>query len=131
MATTETRWLLDTTILVDILRGNRSARDWVDALPEDTCAISVITAAELLAGCRNRTEQRAVEHELELYETLWVTEEISQAALEFYKKYHLSHNVGFLDCLIAATATTNGLRLATVNLKHFAPFPRLATERPY
>ncbi len=130
MATPETRWLLDTSILVDVLRGDKSARAWIDALPEDTCAISVITSAELLAGCRNRTEQRAVERELELYETLWVSEEISQVALEFYKRYHLSHSVGFLDCLIAATATTTGLNLATLNLKHF-PFPDLQAERPY
>lgn len=131
MATAEARWLLDTTILVDVLRGNPSARTWIDSLPEDACAISVITAAELLAGCRNRTEQRAVERELELYDLLWLSEDISQVALDFYKRYHLSHNVGFLDCLIAATANANGLRLATVNLKHFAPFPRLATECPY
>lgn len=126
-----TKWLIDTTILVDVLRGNTSARIWIDALPEDGCAISVITAAELLAGCRNRTEQRTVERELELYEILWITEEISQTALDFYKRYHLSHNVGFLDCLIAATAIVNGLQLATVNLKHFAPFPHLVSERPY
>ncbi|MDE3087828.1 MAG: type II toxin-antitoxin system VapC family toxin [Chloroflexota bacterium] len=131
MATTETKWLLDTAILVDVLRGDKSARAWLDTLPEDACAVSVITAAELLAGYRNRSGQRTVERELELYETLWVSEEISQAALDFYTQYHLSPNVGFLDCLIAATATANGLRLATQNLKHFAPFPHLATERPY
>lgn len=67
MATAETKWLIDTSILVDVLRGNKLARVWIDALPEDTCAISVITSAELLAGCRTRTEQRAVERELERY----------------------------------------------------------------
>jgi predicted nucleic acid-binding protein len=130
MATSEMKWLIDTSILVDVLRGNKSARAWIDALPEDTCAISVITSAELLAGCRNRTEQRAVERELELYATIWVSEEISQTALEFYRRFHLSHNVGFLDCLIAATARTTGLSLETLNLKHF-PFPDLKAERPY
>ncbi len=130
MATSETKWLIDTSILVDVLRGSKSARAWIDAPPEDTCAISVITSAELLAGCRNRTEQRAVERELERYATIWMSEEISQTALEFYKRYHLSHTVGFLDCLIAATATVNGLSLATLNLKHF-PFPDLRAERPY
>lgn len=130
MATPDTRWLLDTSILVDVLRGYKPVRTWIDALPEDACAISVITSAELIAGCRNRTEQRAVERELELYETVWLTEEISQSAFEFYKRYHLSHNVGFLDCLIAATAIQNGLQLATLNLKHF-PFSELRVAKPY
>lgn len=131
MVTPQTKWLLETTILVDLLRGDKSAREWVDSISEIARAISVITAAELLAGCRNRTEQRAVEHEIDLYEIIWLTEEISQAALELYKQFRLSHGVGFLDCVIAATASKNGLRLATLNLKHFDQFPDLQVERPY
>lgn len=131
MANQQTRWLLETTILIDLLRGDKSARTWIDSIPETARAISVITAAELVAGCRNRTEQRVVEHELDLYEIVWITEETSQMALEFYKRFHLSHGVGFLDCAIAATATGNGLRLATLNLKHFEQFPDLQVTRPY
>ncbi len=130
MATTEASWLLDTSILVDLLRGSKSAREWIDSLLESARAISVITAAELLAGCRNQSEQRAVERELDLYETVWVSEEISQEALEWYKRFHLSHRVGFLDCVIGATASQNGLQVATLNLKHF-PFPDLQAKRPY
>lgn len=125
------RWLIETSILVDLLRGVKSARVWVDSIPESARAISVVTVAELLAGCRNRSEQRLVEREVAQYETLWLSQSISQAALDFYKQFHLSHNVGFLDCLIAATASQTGLGVATLNQKHFAPFPGVATERPY
>ncbi len=131
MTTLTTSWLLDTTILVDLFRGDAAARSWVDTIPETERAISVVTAAELLAGCRNRIEQRAVEREIELYEIVWMSEDISQSALDFYKQFRLSHNVGFLDCVIAATAMINGLRLATLNLKHFAPFSGLEITRPY
>lgn len=131
MAIPANRWLLDTTILVDLMRGSKLARDWIDSLPESAPTISVITAAELLAGCRNRAEQRAVERELDLYEIALVAEDISASALESYKRFHLSHNIGFLDCLIAATAIKNGLPLATLNLKHFAPFFDLQAEKPY
>jgi predicted nucleic acid-binding protein len=48
MATLETKWLIDSSILVDVLRGNKSARAWLDSLPQDTYALSVITSAELL-----------------------------------------------------------------------------------
>jgi len=54
METTTIRWLLGTSILVDLLRGFPAARDWIDSIPQPERAISVITAAELLAGCRNK-----------------------------------------------------------------------------
>lgn len=125
------RWLLDTSVLVDLLRGNTRARTWIDRLSEDARAISVVTAAELLAGCRNRREQRSVEREIELYDLLWLDESISARALELYKKFHLSHNTGFLDCLIAATALSYDLTVATLNVKHFAPIPKIQVVRPY
>jgi len=130
METTTIRWLLGTSILVDLLRGFPAARDWIDSISQPERAISVITAAELLTGCQNRSEQRVVERELSLYETVGLSEEASQTALERYKHFRLSHGVGFLDCLIAATAFHNELGLATLNLKHF-PFPDLRVERPY
>ena len=51
-------WLIDTSIVVDILRGHSPAKDWVDTLPEEGRFVSVVTAAELVAGCRNQAEQR-------------------------------------------------------------------------
>jgi len=124
-------WLIDTSILIDILRGQVAARNWVDALALPARNLSVITGAELLAGCRNQREQRAVERELNLYHTVWMDESISQTALDFYKQFHLSHGFGFLDCLIAATAIQHGYRLATLNLRHFTMLPGLQVERPY
>ena len=127
----ETAWLLDTSILVDLLRGSASARRWIDTLDLSDRLISVITATELLAGCRNQREQRAVERELALYTTVWLDEAASQSALDLYRRFHLSHGTGFLDCLIAATATTHGLQVATLNLKHFAAFSAMQAEKPY
>ena len=122
----ETAWLLDTSILVDLLRGSA-----IDTLDISDRLISVITAAELLAGCRNQREQRAVERELALYTTLWLEEAASQTALDLYRRFHLSHGAGFLDCLIAATAVTHGLPVTTLNLKHLAAFPDVQAEKPY
>ncbi len=124
-------WLLDTSILVDVLRGHRPALRWIDSLPQTSHFISVITAAELLAGCHNQAEQRAVERETALYQMLWLDEPVSQNALSLYRNFHLSHGTGFLDCLIAATAEKYSLQIATLNLKHFAPFPAVRSERPY
>lgn len=127
----ELEWLLDTSILIDVLRGYKPAQAWIDSLPDDARWVSVITAAELLAGCRNQSEQRRVERELALYSMLWIDEEISKTALDLYRQFHLSHGAGFFDCLIAATSRSHGLQLATLNTRHFAPFPQLKPQRPY
>jgi len=130
MATTASEWLLDTSIFVDVLRGVGVARDWIDSIPKGQLYLSVITAAELLAGCRSKAEQRVIERELALYDIVWLTEAVSETALEWYKQYRLSHGTGFLDCLIGASASHAALTLATLNIKHF-PFPDLQAVRPY
>ena len=44
--------------------------------------------------------------------------------------YHRSHpGIGLGDYLIAATALTEGLELATLNARHYPMFPELA--RPF
>ena len=123
--------LVDTSILVDFLRGNETAKSWINRFQEGELAISVVTAAELIAGCHNRREQNSVEKELAFYPMLWVSSTVSATAWNWYCEYHLSDGVGFLDCLIGASAYGHGVIITTLNEKHFRPFPNLQIERPY
>ncbi len=123
--------LVDTSILIDFLRGNQSAKTWLDGFAAGQLAISVITAAELVAGCRDRREQRKLEKDLAQYPLLWVSASASSTAWDWYRQYHLGDGIGFLDCLIGATAYQHGLTVCTLNDKHFRPFPKLTVERPY
>lgn len=116
---------------MDILRGHTEARDWIDSVAEVHRFTSVVTAAELFAGCRNRAEQRKIERELRIYALVWLDEDISQDALDLYRSFHLSHGTGFHDCLIAATAMRHKYRVATLNLKHFKIFSNIRATRPY
>ena len=52
--------LIETTILVDLFRGQAAAITWVNSVSPQDRWVSVITYFELLAGCRNRREQRTV-----------------------------------------------------------------------
>lgn len=52
-------------------------------------------------------------------------------AIKQMLRYHLSHNVGAFDCLIAAPAYRLRLPLYTHNLKHFAPLLGDLARRPY
>ncbi len=123
--------LVDTSILVDFLRGSKTAENWLDSFAPGELAISVVTAAELVAGCRNRREQNKVEKDLALYPMLWISSATSATAWEWYRQYHLSEGVGFLDCLIGASAYQHGIVVCTLNEKHFRPFPNTQVERPY
>ena len=54
-----------------------------------------------------------------------VDKKIAEAAGRLVKHYQPSHGLDDIDALIAATAEAHGLKLATVNVKHFPMFPRL------
>ena len=66
----ESAWLIETTILVDAARGRENAKAWVASIAALTRHVSAITVAELLAGCRNRSEERRVDRELATYQVL-------------------------------------------------------------
>ena len=100
---TNTRVFVDTDILIDIARKHARALDfWRRAEARSTMTCSVITVVELLAGCRNLREQRATLRSFASIDIVQIESGDSAQALDWYRAYHLSRGVGFLDCLIAA-----------------------------
>lgn len=122
--------LLDTDILIDLQREDPAAVAWMDAL-EVLPAVSGIAALELTYGCRDGAELRQARDFLSAFEIVWPTDEDHRRALEAYAPYHLSHGVGALDALIAATAVGRGLTVATFNVRHFGRLPGVRTVQPY
>lgn len=120
--------LLDTCIVIDVLRGREAAVAFVNGLPE-VPSLSAITATELIAGARNARERRQIERLLEVYTVHDIGLEIASLAGDYLRQYGPSHGVDPIDALIAATAKTANLELATLNLKHFPMFKGL--KRPY
>ncbi len=120
--------VLDTTVLIDHLRGVPEAREYLRSLPSiPTC--SEVTRAEVLKGLRN-SERRAAEALFGVL--LWadVDEQIARRAGELGRRYRRSHpGLALADLLIAATALVLDQPLATLNLRHFPMFPRL--RAPY
>lgn len=128
---TQPKYLVDTAIFIDYLRGSDIAKNWLNEFQTKELLVSVVTGAELLAGCRNRQEESLVEKELAFYPMLDLSERISKLAWSWYRQFHLSHGTGFLDCLIGATAYHHNLPICTLNDKHFRPLPNLQVKRPY
>lgn len=120
--------LIDTNVLVDQLRGLKSAVAFARALPENT-AISVITVAEIHAGLRSEQQHDRAAALIETYEILQLDAVSAQMAGNYLRKYAKSHSLDFADAAIAATAATHDLQLVTLNTKHFPMFPGL--KKPY
>jgi predicted nucleic acid-binding protein len=53
--------LLDTDVMVDVMRRYAPAVAWLGSLGSETIGIPGLVAMELLQGCRDRREQRQVE----------------------------------------------------------------------
>lgn len=125
--------IIDTDILIDAGRKVHEAVDCLERLEQNSAlAISVITQMELLAGCRNKTEQRHMERFLQRFQVLKLTEEISDTALALLGRYRLSHGLAIPDTFIAATAIISKQPLISKNQNDFRyikglqllPYPR-------
>lgn len=125
--------LLDTTVLIDISRGDTNAANFVDASTdaESPLYVSVISAMELIAGCRDKTEVQRARKLIADFNLIQVVPSDSAKAYELMLTYSKSHGLAIPDALIAATALTRDLELATDNQRHFNMIPNLKVEIPY
>jgi predicted nucleic acid-binding protein len=122
--------LVDTSVLIDLLRGHPAAA----ALLETRRAAgpihaSVMTRLEILAAMRE-SEQRPTR---QLFSALtWhdVDTEVAELASTLGQRWLPSHHgIDSVDLAIAATAQLQGADLLTLNVRHFPMFPDLT--RPY
>ncbi|MCC6699554.1 MAG: type II toxin-antitoxin system VapC family toxin [Candidatus Hydrogenedentes bacterium] len=113
--------LVDTDVLVDILRGRSDAAETLDHISStDSLATSIVTRMELVSGCRNRDELGEVGRLLRRFEVIPVNEAVSESAAGLLEEYRLSHGLLIPDAFIAATAMHHDAALLTRNIKHFA-----------
>lgn len=118
--------LVDTDILVWVTRGRPEAREWMRAARKaELLAISVVSITEI-AGTMRSGERREVTRLLASLAPLPITLREAWQAAEFRRRYRRSYGaISVPDYLIAATASSEGLPLATLNVKHFPMFPDL------
>ena len=110
--------LLDTDILINLLRGNVAARDFLaENLEEHELLCSVISVAEIWTGMRPHEEQ-ATRRLVDSLKIIDVSRAVAEKAGSL-KGTTKSHSLELDDCLIAATAYCTGATLATGNGKHY------------
>ena len=109
--------LLDTNVLIEILKGNQSTLEIVESLPYT--AISSITVMELYYGALNKAELKQLEKFVALFKIVHLNEQISINSENLIKTYAKSHTLDIPDSLIASTALVQGYKLFTYNIKDF------------
>ena len=110
--------LLDTHVLIEILKGNKTTIQKVEN-QHATLSISSITVMELYYGALNKAEIKKLEKFITLFTILHINTEISIHSTELIKTYAKSHSLDIPDSLIAATALEKALTLFTYNTKDF------------
>ena len=110
--------LLDTNILIEILKGNEKTIQKVQSTSEEL-AISSISVMELYYGAINKTELNKLEKFTSLFQIVQINEQISKTAVQLVKSYAKSHTLDIPDSLIASTCLMNDCLLFTYNLKDF------------
>ena len=115
--------LLDTNILIDVLRGEATALAWLEQQPSPR--ISVITWIEVLVGCRDG-EREAVQTWLEGFPRLPLDDAIASETVRLRQQ----HGLKVPNAIILATARCAQLTLATRNSRDF-PLTLEGVLHPY
>lgn len=123
--------LVDTDIMVDLLRGYDPAIAWLQSLEDEEVILPGFVVMELIQGCKNKVEQRKIMQALPSHDIVWPTPEVCHDALLLFLRVHLSHGIGILDTLIGQTAVAFDAPLCTFNQKHYRSIPALKTIEPY
>ena len=119
--------LLDTNVLIGLLRGSQPHWQYLEKLLEKTAvSISAVTHAEIYAGC-HPSEEAETEKLITLFKTVPVDKNIAEMAGRFvYRFKRRGVTLHLEDALIGATALNAHLILATSNVSHF---PMLSLDR--
>ncbi|MBU4254268.1 MAG: type II toxin-antitoxin system VapC family toxin [Acidobacteria bacterium] len=120
-----TRYLVDTDILIDYLRGYEKALLFIGKY-QNHMAFSAITVSEIYTGTRG-SETARMDEFIFLFPVLPVTLEIARLSGQYKQQFDPLTGLSLADAVIAATAEIHSLQLKTRNIKHY---PMLKNLKP-
>ena len=122
------RYLLDTNVIVEMLRGNRKVIGQIERHGRQNCFISEITIAELYYGAIKSENSKHLD-DIEIIESLFQIVPLYPSFLDYAKiRHHLTSTglgIDTFDMLIGASAVQGNYVLITHNKKHFSLIPKL------
>jgi predicted nucleic acid-binding protein len=121
--------LVDSSILIDILRNYAPAPAWLNQ--QGQLGITRIVWLELLEGAENKLKQQQAVLLLKKFLVIPITDSDMEWAVEKMTKFGLVYNIDTFDCLIASVHPRLNLPLYTRNIKHFKPLIGPLAVVPY
>ncbi len=120
--------VFDTSVLIDILRNDPAALEYVRSVQE-VPACSEVTRVEVMRGLRS-AERTNAEQLLQAFRWVSVDEPIARRAGELGRRWDRQRpGISLADLVVAATAQQLDAELATTNVRHFPMFEGL--QPPY
>ncbi|HXJ38123.1 MAG TPA: type II toxin-antitoxin system VapC family toxin [Bryobacteraceae bacterium] len=118
--------LLDTSILIDVLRRKNQRNEWLAELVRNghTLATTTLNIAEIYAGMRPAEESRteALLSGLQVYELTGTSARLAGRLKNTWA--HKGHTLSLADAIVAGIAVERGCGLLTDNRRDF-PMPEL------
>lgn len=121
--------LIDTNIIVDLLRGYTPTQVWIASLNKP--GISHIVYLEVIQGVSDKKAQRSALQLMKSFAFIEIMRTDFDWATQQLIKLGLGYGIDAFDCLIAAPAHRLQLPLYTRNMKHFAPLLGNLAQKPY
>jgi predicted nucleic acid-binding protein len=123
--------ILDTSILIDLLRAFPPATSWFAGLGRQRLAITPVVWMETVQGATDRAKRAQAIRFLRRFRIEHPTEDDNRWAMRQTARFHLSHGIQLQDAMIASVAVRLAVPLYTTNLKHFQPLPAVDASKPY
>jgi len=110
--------------MIDYFRGYPQAQQELEQIGFQNVLLSAATLLELYAGCLNKQELSKFNRVLPGFSVVNLTEPVCELALEWGKKYCLSHSpIDLTDLFNGAIANLGDFPVHTYNVKDYRYLP--------
>ena len=122
-----TKYLLDTDVCIELLKGNPEVRALIESLGPQNCRMSEITVAELYYGAskgdRSFEKKQDIRFLLEIFELVPISPALCEYADIKVCLERKGERFDEFDLLIGASAVHGGFSLVTGNTRHLGRIP--------
>ena len=108
--------VVDTTVLIHILRNNTTALSWLNAQP-GKLSITPISWMEVIDGAGSKAAQQQAKQLLGRFGMIFFVEIDLRWAMQQLESFRLSNGSHMMDCMIASVCYRYQIPLYTHNLK--------------
>ena len=123
--------IVDTSVLVDLLRGFKPAKDWFKGRGRQRIAITPVVWMEVVQGASDKSRRAQAIRFLRQFHIEHPTADDNRWAMRQLARFYLSHSIALQDAMIASVVARLAVPLYTTNLKHFKPLPEVNAKSPY